>query len=124
VLVCGWLWRVQCTVMKDPVLLPSNDIMDRSVIMRHLLSDPVRIAPSRPYPFNPLLTVLSPSLRVLLPWLVGFRAVLFLACWLPSCFVSGSLASELFCLWLVGSLPFIPLLKCHYPGGTRLLVVG
>lgn len=32
---------IMCTLMRDPVLLPtSNTIVDRSFIVRHLLSDP------------------------------------------------------------------------------------
>ena len=32
---------IMCTLMKDPVILPtSNTTMDRAAILRHLLSDP------------------------------------------------------------------------------------
>lgn len=31
---------IQCTLMRDPVLLPSGTTIDRGVILRHLLSDP------------------------------------------------------------------------------------
>eukprot|EP00271_Cylindrocystis_brebissonii_P000919 TRINITY_DN11118_c0_g1_i1.p1 TRINITY_DN11118_c0_g1~~TRINITY_DN11118_c0_g1_i1.p1 ORF type:complete len:1080 (-),score=209.96 TRINITY_DN11118_c0_g1_i1:1215-4454(-) len=31
---------IQCTLMKDPVILPSGNTMERAVILRHLLSDP------------------------------------------------------------------------------------
>ncbi|CAI5516161.1 unnamed protein product [Closterium sp. Naga37s-1] len=31
---------IQCTLMRDPVTLPSGNVVDRPVILRHLLSDP------------------------------------------------------------------------------------
>eukprot|EP00897_Mesotaenium_endlicherianum_P010633 jgi/Mesen1/9599/ME000657S08877 len=36
----GRSYRPECTLMRDPVKLPSGNTMDRVVILRHLLSDP------------------------------------------------------------------------------------
>lgn len=53
------------TLMTDPVRLPSGTIMDRSIILRHLLNSPTD-------PFNrQMLTesMLEPGRRLSLPWL-------------------------------------------------------
>jgi ubiquitin conjugation factor E4 B len=53
---------VMCTLMRDPVTLPtSNTVMDRPVIMRHLLSDPRD--PNSRQPLTPDMLVPNTELR-------------------------------------------------------------
>lgn len=59
------------TLMTDPVRLPSGTIMDRSIILRHLLNSPTD-------PFNrQMLTesMLEPGRRLSLPCSVDFRTL-------------------------------------------------
>ena len=55
---------IMCTLMTDPVRLPSGDVMDRSNIMRHLLTDETNPFTRQPLKTEDLVSDDAPKARI------------------------------------------------------------